>query len=261
MILDWTRATVLTLTEFEVVWELLQLGETPWQLDPPRRGHTREERRRIVADALQALQRRGLGDDRGPHPQLAERLRLLARPESVLDVRFRDRSLTAAVAARSGHRCTLAVRHQDEIAVLDVPGHAAAEALVELLGPVVPGDGAPTVVPADVLDAASAAAADEPGRLGVELHRRGVTDANARLVAHMCDGTDRLGQFGASRRSGDGRTRRATYVIGLHRTPSGHYAHLRRRRPDDGRDLITIEPLSHRGLLQHLDELAAAVPG
>ena len=259
MILDWTHATVLTLTEFEVSWELLDLGETPWQLDPPRRGHTREERRRIVADALQALQRRGLGDDRGPHPQLAERLRLLARPESALDVRFRDRSLTAAVAARSGHRCTLAVRHQDEIAVLDAPGDAAAEALVELLGPVVPGDGVRTAVSADVLDAASAAAADDPGSLGVELHRRGVPDTDARLVAHMCGGTDRLGQFGASRRSGDGRTRRAPFVVGLHRTPTGHYAHLRRRRPD-GRDLITIEPLSHRGLLRHLDELGAAVP-
>jgi hypothetical protein len=259
MILDWTRATVLTLTEFEVVWELLRLGETPWQLDPPRRGHTREERRRIVADALQGMQRRGLGDDRGPHPQLAERLRLLARPESVLDVRFRDRSLTAAVAARSRNRCTLAVRHQDEIAVLDVPGHAAAEALVELLGPVVPGDGVPTAVAAEVLDAA-AAVADEPGRLGVELHRRGVPDSDARLVAHMCGGTDRLGQFGASRRSGDGRTRRAPYVIGLHRTPTGHYAQLRHRHPD-GRELITIEPLSHSRLLQHLDELGAAVPG
>jgi hypothetical protein len=260
MILDWTRATVLTLTEFEVAWELLQLGETPWQLDPPRRGNTREERRRVVADALQGLQRRGLGDDRGPHPQLAERLRLLARPESVLDVRFRDRSLTAAVAACSGRRCTLAVRHQDEIAVLDVPGSAAAGALVELLGPVVPGNGVRTAVPADILDAASTAAADEPGRLGVELHRRGVPDADARLVALMCGAPDRLGQFGASHRSGDGRTRRAPYVVGLHRTAGGHYAHLRRRHPD-GRDLITIEPLSHRGLLQHLDELGAAVPG
>jgi hypothetical protein len=260
MILDWPRATVLTLTEFEVTWELLQLGETPWQLDPPRHGHTREERQRVVADALQGLQRRGLGDDRGPHPQLAERLRLLARPESVLDVRFRDRSLTAAVAARSAHRCTLAVRHQDEIAVLDVPGHAAAEGLVELLGPVVPGDGARTSVSADVFDAASSTAADDPVRLGVELHRRGVPDADARLVAQMCGGADRLGQFGASGRSGDGRTRRAPYVIGLHRTPSGHYAHLPQRRPD-GRGEITIEPLSHRGLLQHLDELGAAVPG
>jgi hypothetical protein len=257
VILDWSRATVLTLTEFEVAWELLQLGETPWQLDPPRRGHTREERRRVVADALHGLQRRGLGDERGPHPQLAEWLRLLARPESVLDVRFRDRSLTAAVAARHGHRCTLAVRNQGEIAVLDVPGHAAAAALVELLGPVVPGDGVRTAVAVDVLDAAAAA---EPDLFGTELHRRGLPDAEARLVARMCEGADRIGQFGASGRTADGRTRRAPYVVGLHRTPSGHYAQLRRRRPD-GRDLITIEPLSHRGLLRHLDELLAAVPG
>lgn len=254
MTLDWSRADVLSLTEFEVCWDLLRLGETPWQLDPPHLGRTHEERRRIVTDTTNELQTRGVGDARGPRPHLAEQLRLLADPESELDVRFRDRALTAAVAARRGRRATLAVRHRDEIAVLEIPPTAAALALTELLGPVRPGHGTRVQLPADILDAARAAVPDDPDRFAIELRRLGIHAAVAHGLVQMCAGIDQHGQFGATARSRSGRTCRAPYVVGIHRSPSGHFMQLR-RSTSDGRAVVTVEPMSRQTLLRHLDEL------
>jgi hypothetical protein len=110
-------------------------------LDPPSAGRTIEERGRIVAAVGAELRRRGLGDDRGPHPVLAEQLRLLVEADLTLDLRFRADTLVAGIAARRANRCTLAVRHGGLIAVLNLPAEAAASALVGLVGPVAPGDG------------------------------------------------------------------------------------------------------------------------
>lgn len=254
MTLDWSRAKVLSLTEFEVCWGLLRLGETPWQLDPPHLGCTDEERHRIVTDTVNGLQERGVGDARGPRPHLAEQLRLLADPESGLDVRFRDRSLTAAFAAQRGPHATLAVRHRGEIAVLEIPPAAAALALAELISPVHPGHGFRVQLPADVLDAARAAAPDDPERFAIELRRHGIHASVAHGLVQMCTGIDQHGQFGATARSRSGRPLRAPYVVGIHRTPSGHFAQLRRRTAD-GRAVVTVEPMSQQTLLRHLDEL------
>jgi hypothetical protein len=246
---DWARAAVLTLAEFDVCWEALGLGETPWQLDPPRPGRTVPERQQVVAGAVDALQRRGLADARGPRPGLAEHLRLLAAPEWALDVRIRGRRLIGGLAAGCGRGCTLAVRHADEIAVVEVP--AAAPALAELLGPVTPGPGAAVSVPSAVLDAAAGtdtAAPDDPRRLAAELVRRGTPDADAHALVAMCGGADQRGQFGSTAWTRSGR-RRTPYVVGVHRTAAGHYVHLRRAAR------VTMAPLSGWALRQHLDEI------
>lgn len=253
-LLEWSRATVLSLAEFEVSWELLGLGETPVQLDPPSAGRTMEERRRIVADVAAALHRRGLGDGRGPHPVLAERLRLLAAGDE-LDVRFRADTLVAAVAARRHDRCTLAVRHAGEIALLDLRADEAGAALVELIGPVVPGPGRTVHLPAGVLDAARAASPRDPHRFGEELVVRGVDAQDAAQLVQMCTGARHGGQLGATARGPVGR-RRAPYVVGVHRTDQGCYRQVRRLTA--GHATVTIAPVSGRELLDDLTRLADA---
>lgn len=250
--MSWESATVLTLTEFDVCWEALDLGEMPWQLDPPSPGRTHDERRRIVAATLDGLRDRGLAGPLGPRTDLADRLRVLAAPDQSLDVRLRARALVTGVGARRGHRAVIAVRHDGEIALLDVRAAEVPAALAELAGPITPGPGVAVRLPARVLDAARAAAPAEPDRFVLELVRHGVPDDDAHAMVRMCDGAGGVGQFGASARSRDGRLRRAPYVLGMHRTPAGHYSQLRR----DG--VVTIAPLHRHGLLAGLGELAAA---
>jgi hypothetical protein len=256
--LDWTRATVLSLAEFEVSWEQLGLGETPGQLDPPSAGRTVEERRRIVAIVGTELGRRGLGDDRGPHPVLAEQLRLLATARLALDVRFRGDGLVAGIAASRGTRCVLAVRHRAEIALLAMRPEDAAAALVELMGPAPPGPGRPVTVPADALDAARTTAPADADRFARELEWRGVDRQDAAQLVRMCSGVRQLGQFGATARAGAG-ARRAPYVVGTHHTGDGGYRQLRRQVA--GRDAVTIGPAGPSELIDDLAALAEAAVG
>jgi hypothetical protein len=200
-----------------------------------------------VAEAVESLRYRDLADARGPRPVLAEHLRLLAGPGSSMDVRFRGRALVAGLAARRGPRCSLAVRHRDEIAVLDVPD--AATALVDLIGPVEPGPGRPVTLPVDVLDTARAVAPDDEERFTDALVRSGTPEPDARALVAMCRGVDLRGQFGATSWHG-GRRRRAPYVVGIHRGAAGHYLQARRG------STVTVAPLSRSALLARLDAMA-----
>ncbi|MFC5995999.1 ESX secretion-associated protein EspG [Pseudonocardia hispaniensis] len=258
MKLDWSIATVLSLVEFDVCWDLLTLGETPSPLDLPSPGRTAQERQSIVAAVLEDLRRRGLADHDGPRPDIAGELRRLAAARLTLDIRLRTGSLVTGVATCRPGRGVLAVRHQDRIGVLRIPREGAAAALADLLGPITPGPGRVVNLLADILDGARAASRTDPVRFADELVRRGTTARDAQALVHMCRAADGRGQLGASARTPGRRGRRAAYVIGVHHTPSGHYRQLRRPGPG-GRDIVTIGPLDRAGLIRDLDELAATV--
>jgi len=251
---DWSRATVLSTTEFEVCWEVLGLGETPWQLEPPRSGITLEERRAVVEGVAAGLARRGLGDHRGPRPDVAEQFRLLARPARSFDIRFRADALVAGVAACRGSECVLAVRHGHEIALLGLPAETAAASLVDLIGPAASAPGREIRLPAATLDAARTAAPRDPDRFADELCLRGLPRGDALALVHLCRHVDLRGQLGASAGSGDGsRMRRAPYVIGFHRGPAGLVRQVRHG------DTVSVGPTSRDALLAELDELAGPV--
>ena len=221
MIPEWSRATVLTATTFEACWEVLGLGETPWQLEPPRRGLTSAERQAFVAEVTAQLRAAG--------PELPAWLRLLARPAWSVDVRLRADDLVAGLVAGRGSLAVLAVRHADEIALVDVPAAAAVDAALDLLGPVRPGPGRPTTV---IL-------ADSP---------------TAPEVRAACRDVRMFGQLGASVLDRDGvRTRRMPRVIGFHRTAAGDYRSVRL-----GASTVALEPATRARLVADLDELLAA---
>lgn len=246
MTLDWSRAVVLTTTEFEVCWEYLRLGETPWQLDPPRSGLTAPARAAIVAGAFVDMRRRGLAGPTEPRPDIVDRMRMLARPDWSADVRFRSDTMVAGVAACVGARCTLAVRHGTEIAMLFMAAAGALEALLDLTGSVAPGTGPRLRLPAAVLGTGATRPA--------ELVDAGVSPRDAAALAAVCSGIELAGQLGAAARTGDGsRVRRGPYVIGFHRGAGGTFRSIRRG------DIVTVEPTDRAGLLAELGELVAAV--
>jgi hypothetical protein len=258
MTLDWSRAVVLSCTEFEVCWGVLGLGETPWQLDPPPSGIITAERQAIVSSALEELRRRGLGDGRGPGPVVTEQMRLLSHPERSIDIRFRADALVAGVAAVRGQRCTLAVRHAGEIALIAISPESAAHALLELLGPVTPGPGREVHLRADVLDGASTAAPRDHDRFVDELVWRGLPRAEARMLTDMCRDVHMRGQLGASASARDGtRMRRAPYVVGFHRTATGSFRQVRRRMP--GGDVVAVGPTSRERMLADLGDLVGSI--
>jgi len=220
MMPEWSRATVLAAAAFEVCWEVLDLGETPWQLEPPRRGLTAAERQAFVAEVTAQLRAAG--------PELPAWLRLLARPAWSVDVRLRADALVAGLVAGRGRVGVLAVRHDDEIALVDLPAAAAVDAVLGLLGPVRPGPGRP----------ASVVLADGP---------------TAPEVRTACQDVRMFGQLGASVLDREGvRTRRLPRVIGFHRTGAGDYRSVRL-----GPTTVALEPATHARLAADLFELLA----
>lgn len=258
---DWSRATVLTLVEADVAFDVLGIDTPPSALDPPHHGRTVPERSRIVEGTVAHLRARGL--DPGRDSDLGRDLRLLARPALSLDMLHRYRALLGAVVAVDGAGTVLAVRHEDEIALLRVPPERAAEALVELLGPLTPAHGHTVRVPARVLSEAVRDAGEDTDRLAVELMRRGMTGAAARSLVAANDRVDALAQIGTNVATATGR-RRGPYVLTVQHNAAGH--HRQRLVSSDGRppgrpggtDVVEAGPIDRARLLHEVDELVAA---
>ena len=216
MTIDWSRATVLAAAEFEACWEILHLGETPWQLEPPRQGSTAATRRAFVAEALARLLSTG--------PELVEKLRMLARPEWAVDVRIRADRLVSGVATCRAADGVLAVRSGEEIALVEIRAADAVAAVVSLLGPVRPGPTPPVLI---------------------------ATQPNPGAPTGVCQDVRMFAQLGGLVAAADGhRMRRAPRVIGFHRTGAGDYRSV---RVDSS--TVAVEPATLVGLTADLDAL------
>jgi hypothetical protein len=216
----WSRATVLSAAAFEACWEILGLGETPWQLDPPRHGSTAAARKAFVAEACTRL--------RAFEPDLTEKLWLLARPSWTVDVRLRASELVAGLAACCGVCGVLAVRRGDEMALLEIPAADAVAAVLSLLGPIHPGPAPPMLI------------TTRP-------------DPVPMPQPAACRDVRMFGQLGASVGTHEGhRMRRAPHVIGFHRTGAGDYRSV---RVDPS--TVALEPATSARLAADLDELLA----
>lgn len=250
MTVDWARSTVLSVDEFDVAWELLDLGDTPAVLEVQRSGRTYPERDRIVADAIHTLRDRGLVRGSAPVPALAADLATPACAATVRDLVVTAPVRFAAIAATGESSCVLAVRLDDRVALARVPPGRAAAELVDLLGPVHPGPGPSVRIPARVLFDAVSACGGERDRFTTELMRRGVDGPDALAVLRMGELTG-AGQLGARSRG-----RRAAYPLLLHVTARGVYR--QRRVPHDGGEtVVEAGPVDAPTLSRELDELAA----
>ncbi|TCK27780.1 ESX secretion-associated protein EspG [Pseudonocardia endophytica] len=255
MAVDWARSVVLSVDEFDVAWELLDLGDTPAALELRRRGRTYAERDRIVAGAIGTLRARGLVRGSAPVPALAADLTTLAGAGTVRDLVVSAPVRLAAVAATEDPNCVLAARLDQRVALARIaPGRASAE-LVGLIGAVRPGHGPAVRIPADVLSDAAAASDGDRDRFTSELMRRGVDGPDAVAVLRMGELTG-AGQLGATHLG-----RRATHPLLVHVTDHGVYR--QRRVPRAGVEtVVEAGPVDAAALTHELDELVAgAGPG
>lgn len=258
--IDWTRATVLTATEFDVARDLLDLGRNPPVLDLLSPGPTDVERARVVRGAMASTAARGLFTDGSFFGPLIDDLRIVVAPEIQLDLVVAPPHRQRALVAHRAGRAVLASRIDDDVALVRLRPEHAATALVELLGDVVPGPGPTVRIPVEVpADAARAAGADAD-RFVTELLRRGCTGAEADLVRRM-GRVDGMAQLGAGRKGTD--PRRAPAVLLVHATTDGCY-YQRRPTPDAVGGPLPDGATVHAGpadtgvLASELDRLADA---
>jgi hypothetical protein len=211
-------------------WETFELGVPPALLPlfSPARSH--QEHRRWMSEAMSALGRRNLVQGGRPCLGLAEALRLLARPEYLLDLRCGagpDRMLLGlgAVAGERGVTVVSDGSPQGPFELLTMDSVRIAGSLLELLGPIHAGVGRPVNIPADQLDQARAEAHRDLWRMADSLQQQGVPRIDVTALVRMVTGIRAGGQLGVTIAE-----RRASWVVGFHAAEAGWFLQLRRPR-------------------------------
>lgn len=245
---------VLSTLEFDVLWEAEGLPRRHVALDVPSPGATHTERARLVEQAWESLESRGLARGRRSSAELADLLGLLANPKVSVDVWVWVERRISGLAAGSGGQALLGVVDGDEVWLIPARSSALAEAAVSVAGELAPGVGRSVSVPHDVLVAADAEARGDAKALITALEDRGVELWQAQELAGMLFGTLTRGQFGAQRSGRDGRTKRASRVVAFHDTDAGRYL-FQVQAGDDGRDWATVTPSDNGLLAQRVREL------
>lgn len=256
-------AIQLTPTELLACWEALRLGEAPVLFRLRRPGWTPAERAEadgLLREAMAGLAQRGLSDGSRPAPVLVGLLRVIAHADYHLDIRYANQSGTGrpvlGIGAVAGAQGAIVLSHDGAgpIRLRPLDGSRVAGALLDLLGPITPGEGTPVNIPADTLDTAASRLAKGDGfaALTDELRALGVDRQAANSLARMCSGILGGGQLGATARYG-GPERRAPWVIGFHRTGSGHFMLLRKA------GTVTVAPTDPPRLAHQWRELTDAL--
>lgn len=243
--IDGTR---LAATEFEVVWGLLGLGERPVAIDVPFRGGTPDERRRVVQEVEDELRSRGQWRGRGLDPDLVARLALLARPSWSVDAWLAIDRPVRAMGAVAGDRAAIGVVDGDEVTVGAASSYGVVDRLVALAG-ITPGPGESVSVPAEVLDAAAAAAEGDMNALAGSLRRQGEPADRAQLLARMCRDHHAFAQFGVTVHDPTEGRVRGRRVVALHATEQGWYLQIRRGGH------VTVTPASAAQVSAQITEL------
>lgn len=265
---DWRRAITLTDVEFDVCWEGLNLGDVPPVPELRSPGRDADERRRVRSEVLAGLRQRGLADRHELANPLVGALRVLASAEYELDIRLgrpagHTLGLGAAegmvgLAAVAGALGVVVAQHGERIRMLVLDRIDVLPTLIALAAPLTPGAAHPVAVAASVFDEALAAAWTDPAGFADELGRRGVSRAEANAAARIFRDVRTVGQLGASGRVGPTR-HRASWVVGFHETPLGHFRQLRRPDPRSGAVTVTLAPIDVARLTAYATELVDQV--
>ena len=261
-VVDWSRATILTVAEFDVALDVLGLGPAPAALELCSPGATDVERARIVRGSLAALRSRGLlhGDRFRPDP--AEDLLTVTAADVRRELFVAEPFALRAVVGLRGRCAVLAVRSGEEVAMVRLDTRTASAARVELLGPLVPAPGPAVRVPFHVLLDTLRTCAGDRSRLAAELFRHGVCGTAATQLERMAQ-VYGMAELGAARGGPDPR-RAGSFVLVL-ATPQGHYL---QRRPAPDRlggapatgATVYAAPADRSTLVDELDGLADAIP-
>ena len=245
---------VLSLLEFDVLWEAERLPPRHPALDVPSAGATHSERRNLVGEAWDSLTERRLARRGRASGDLVDMLNLFATGSTAVDVWMWAEREIKGLAVSSGSQGMLGVVDGAEVWLIPVRAGSLAEAAVSVTGELQPGVGRSVSVAHDVLVAADADARGDAKALVTALEDRGVALWQAQEIAGMLHGMAARGQFGAQRSRRDGSTRRAGRVVAFHDTDAGRYLFQLGHGPD-GHAWATVTPADNGLLVQRVREL------
>jgi len=253
-----TGTIVLSKLEFDVLWESEKLPAKHEALTVPSPGRTHTERRKLVAEAFAGLEQRGLAKRDRAVPELADLLIMLAHHQLAIDSWVWTDHRISSLAVVAGSAALLAAVDGPQVWLIPARETSIAEAAVSISGDVVAGPGRSVSVPTDVVTAADAEARGDARAFATALMNKGVSGADAKMMAEMVREMNVRGQFCVTRQQRDQRMARADRVVAFHDTPRGRYVHLAKPN-NDGRMWSTVTPADSRRLATCVQELMAEV--
>ncbi|MBA0127877.1 ESX secretion-associated protein EspG [Haloechinothrix sp. YIM 98757] len=259
-------ADPLSPLELDFLWESHSAGELPYPLEVRSHGATMDERAELRRRTLGELAERGLLDQRGRlHPELADRLDVLARADASVDSMFipdAGSGVVLALAAAAGGKGVLAVQADDGLRLDAVDPDGLASAVVSLLPRAQRGQERSVTVPVEQLMAGPGAdflqrrpeaeLAARPGR-GNGATRPGTDEERKALARLHAQSRLRGGQIGANSRSSFGEKSRSA-VLSWFDTDGGRYM-TQVSQGGDGRDWVTIAPADAPTLRHRVGEM------
>ncbi|RDI31758.1 ESX secretion-associated protein EspG [Lentzea flaviverrucosa] len=222
-----TPEFVLSQREFDVLWQSLGLGRTPYPLDVPTEGATESERKALVQNTLAGLRERGLLHDE----RLEGLLALLGDHEVSVDAVAGLGRTVRALAVAAGERAALAIIDDDQVGLVTIRATALAREIVAVLPPGTPGPGNALSVRLRALEDAVKLRDDEDedsespwqepkAELDEKeaLRRSGMSTQDALAVSELAANRTAGGQFGVTVRQ-----QRSEVLINWFDTPQGRY--------------------------------------
>jgi hypothetical protein len=260
------RGTAVELSheEYRTVWHALGLGARHWNLELPGLPELTEQQHSAqVGSVLAGLRARGLADQRGFAPALADSLRLLASPAREINgwvqagARPGGQGRSTPVrllAGASGEWAVLAMLDERRLVVRTGPAGELCHAVARQLPERPAGPGSSVSVPSALL--AAPAPDGRAGLTGAQLETRlvggGVSPVDARSFAAMMRGPKLGGgKFGAAVRDRHARRYSAGAALVYLATERGGYT-LQPLRGPDGSAWTTLAPATLAQVAQRL---------
>lgn len=252
-----TGSTIgLSRLEFDVVWEHLGLGPFPTVYRMLGHGQTYDERTRLVRQAWDSMQQRGVGGPVSLDPELIDLLRIIARPAREVDARINHgRTVTRALAGSVGTAGAIGVLRPDGFHFARATPGGLSRAVVALLPEHPAGTGHSVSLSSRSFSAACEAADGTAKGLRAALAERGMRGDDAEQLSAALDGVALAGQFGAAMLDRWGRRQRAAHVVGVVDSTTGRYLLESRPALGGGEQWTTVAPTDPARIVGRIDRL------
>ncbi|MFD1812112.1 ESX secretion-associated protein EspG [Rhodococcus gannanensis] len=127
-------AVTVGVDELDLLTQLARIDELPVVLDARSRFDTTVARDAAFESCRESLTERGLLPGGHPHPDVVDRLTILARPDVELAVRwYREGTVSRMCIAQVGQMTVLALRGPDSYVLAEVPA-VEAELVLDVIG-------------------------------------------------------------------------------------------------------------------------------
>ena len=257
----------LTPLQFDFVWEGLAVGELPFPFQVRSHGEDDVERSHLRRQAAFELRQMGMtrGDDLDP--ELKDALTALVRNDYVLDsvwlpLEPEGMSPVRTIAARTGHRATLAVQLPGDtehtggdVLLADIPSEARVPAVVAELPPAPPGRHPALSVPVQARNSQPRQDYDDGGGVMVASSQGYDRASRERQAVEQLTQARHLraGELGATFRDQQGRKVRSGVLRWFDNVDDGRYLMVNER--DYGGERVIVQPADAQAIGQRLHNL------